>query len=119
MIFAALEKAVQEPVEGEEPTTDPEEPVGTLTEQESELIDALVLAFAEADAAAREGDQVLYATKIEEAADLAAQLQELRSQAQPTARPSGEPSDSPTTTTTAPPTTTTSPPTTTTTTAGA
>jgi uncharacterized membrane protein (UPF0182 family) len=108
------EQAAEEPDEGESPTEQPDEPsdpVGTLTEQETALIDALVEAFDEADAAARDGDQVLYAEKIEEAGRIAAQLQELRSQGQPTARPSGEPSDSTTTTTT--------PQTTTTTTAGA
>ena len=103
---------------GDEGTGD--QPTETLTEQESRLIDELVQAFADADAAARDGDQVEYARKIAEAADLAEQLQSLRESAP--ADGSGDGSSSgggDTTTTTEPGTTTTAPETTTTTTAGA
>ncbi|WP_421120989.1 UPF0182 family protein [Aquihabitans daechungensis] len=92
------------------------DPTGTLSEQESKLIDRLVKAFADADAAARKGDQVTYAEKITEAAGLAEDLQKLRDEAEADTVEDGET----TTTTTAPTaTTTTEPTTTTTTTAGA
>ncbi|MCU1498514.1 MAG: hypothetical protein JWM47_2467 [Acidimicrobiales bacterium] len=81
---------------------------GTLTEQESVLIDRVVKAFNEADAAARKGDQVLYAEKIKEAQRFADELAAVRKRsgaASTTTRPSGG-----STTTTEPPgvTTTTS-----------
>ncbi len=94
------------------PETDPNE---TLSQQESRLIDQLVKAFDDADAAARKGDQVAYAEKITQAGELAARLQKLRDEAE-----SQQVDDGKTTTTTAPKaTTTTEPATTTTTAAGA
>ena len=79
-----------------------EQPTGTLSEQESQLIDQLVKAFDDADAAARKGNQVGYAEKIAEAGRLAEQLQGLRDQSDQ------EPSDETTSSTTAPKATTTS-----------
>ncbi|MCU1369515.1 MAG: hypothetical protein JWO77_709 [Ilumatobacteraceae bacterium] len=99
-------------------TPDPgaEEPTGTLSERESELIDRLVKAFDAADKAARDGDQVTYAERITEAGRLADQLQSIREERQ-AEDPEG---DAGTTTTTAPPkaTSTTGSATTTTTSAG-
>ena len=92
------------------------DPTGTASEREGQLIDRLVKAFDDADAAARKGDQVAYAEKVTEAAKLAEQLQKLRDEADSAPVEDGKT----TTTTTAPKaTTTTEPPTTTTTTAGA
>jgi hypothetical protein len=92
------------------------DPTGTVSEREGQLIDRLVKAFDDADAAARKGDQVAYAEKVTEAAKLAEQLQKLRDEADSAPVEDGKT----TTTTTAPKaTTTTEPPTTTTTTAGA
>ena len=93
-----------------------EEPTGTLSEQEGVLIDQLVQAFEDADAAGRSGDEVKQAQKLDEAADLAGQLQDLRDEASG----DGPTKDTKTTTTTEPEsTTTTEPRTTTTTSAGA
>ncbi|MCB0968646.1 MAG: UPF0182 family protein, partial [Ilumatobacter sp.] len=77
--------------EGTEGEGSGEEPTETLGEQESRLIDELVQAFADADAAARDGDQVAYARKIQEAADIAERLQELRdtAEAEGSAAPEG------------------------------
>ncbi len=58
----------------------------TQSEQEDALIAKVVEAFDAADAAAREGDQVTYAEKIEEAKGFAQDLQDLRAGAD------GEPS---------------------------
>jgi uncharacterized membrane protein (UPF0182 family) len=104
-----------EPEEGDdEPST--EDP-GTIPEQEGTLIDQLVAAFDAADVAGREGDLVEQARQLERAAELAADLQALRSEA----GGEGDEGDGDTTTTTEPSgtTTTTSPQSTTTTTAGA
>jgi uncharacterized membrane protein (UPF0182 family) len=104
-----------EPGGGEEP-----DPTASLSERETRLIDRLVKAFDEADAAARKGDQVTYAEKVTEAAGLAEQLQKLRDQAEAleaeNGKADGKPEDGKATSTT---TTTTEPATTTTTTAGA
>jgi hypothetical protein len=112
-----------EPTQGTNPE-DPggEEPTGTLSERESNLIDRLVKAFDDADVAARKGDQVTYAERITEAGRLASQLQTLRDQAE-AAQPEGDGQATGTTTTvpkaTNPKsTTTTEPATTTTTSAG-
>ncbi len=59
--------------DGPTTTTQP----GTITEQENSLIAQIVAAFDEADTAAREGDQVTYAQRIQDARDLARQLDEL------------------------------------------
>jgi hypothetical protein len=95
------------------------EPTGTLTEREGRLIDSLVEAFDDADAAARKGDQVAYAEKVTEAAKIAEQLQALRDEANAAIVDDGATT---TTTTaksaTAPKATTTAPATTTTTSAG-
>ncbi|HWJ98021.1 MAG TPA: UPF0182 family protein, partial [Acidimicrobiales bacterium] len=105
-------------------STNPDEPddgeqsSGTLTEQESRLIDQLVKAFDDADAAAREGDQVTYAERITEAGRLAGQLQKLRRESEPDSGPKGDGSGKDTTTTQPKTTTTTEPATTTTTSAG-
>ena len=84
---------------------EPSEPTGTQTQQENQLIAQIVAAFDAADAAARSGDQVAYATQIKRAQDLVDQLQALRGET-----PTGTPGA---TTTTAPPsedtTTTTTP----------
>ncbi len=71
------------PPGGDDPEA-PEEPdpSGTIGEREGGLIDRLVKAFDDADAAARNGDQVGYAEKIAEAANLAERLQKLREQAE-------------------------------------
>jgi uncharacterized membrane protein (UPF0182 family) len=90
-------------------TTPTNPPTGTLAEQESALIDRLVAAFDAADAAARDGDQVAYATRIEEASRIAAQLADLRDRIEAEGGKGGGTSGSTggTTTTTAPKTTTT------------
>jgi uncharacterized membrane protein (UPF0182 family) len=87
-----------------DPADPAEEPTGTLSERESQLIDRLVKAFDEADAAARKGDQVTYAERITEAGRLATQLQSIREQAESEQVEDG---DTATTTTTDPATTTT------------
>jgi len=98
------------PAGDDETPSEPDTPAtGTVTERESLLIDRIVQAFAAADVAAAEGDQVEYARKVEEAGTLAAQLQGLRNEDGAIIEDGGA-----TTTTT-----TTSPETTTTTTAGA
>lgn len=103
------------PPGGANPETPAEgDPSGTLSERESRLIDQLVGAFDDADAAARKGDQVTYAEKITEASKLAEQLQTLRDSADAEVVEDGET----TTSTTAPKSTTTNPATTTTTSAG-
>jgi uncharacterized membrane protein (UPF0182 family) len=90
-------------------TTPGEPPTGTLAEQEAALIDRLVAAFDAADAAAAKGDQVGYATKIEEASQIAKQLSDLRDRIDAgggtTTTTTTKPSSG-TTTTTRPPTTT-------------
>jgi uncharacterized protein len=104
-----------DPEEGDDPegpddTTTTTEP-GTITEQENRLIAQIVAAFDEADAAAREGDQVTYAERIQDARDLARQLDELM--ATPTgtggggAGQGGDDDEDDTTTTTEPDVTTT------------
>ena len=98
------------PAGDDETPSEPDTPAtGTVTERESLLIDRIVQAFAAADVAAAEGDQVEYARKVEEAGTLAAQLQGPRNEDGAIIEDGGA-----TTTTT-----TTSPETTTTTTAGA
>lgn len=104
----------------ESPITDPgqvpgEGQVGTLTEQESELIDAIVQAFEDADSASRKGNLELWVQKLSEAEDLATQLQNLRARVERESTGTNSGSIPPTTTTT-PQSTTTAPPTTTTTT---
>lgn len=74
------------PEEGEEPE------LGTLSEQESQLIDEIVALFDEADALAAEGDQVGWVTKLDEANEKARELQELRAQGSDEA-PSDEPAE--------------------------
>jgi uncharacterized membrane protein (UPF0182 family) len=99
-----------EPTEPSEPSEP--EPTETLSEQESRLIDELVAAFEQADAAGREGDLVGQAEALEDARALATELQGLRDRAEATEPPAtGEPSQNGTSTT--------GPDTTTTTTAGA
>ena len=61
-------------------TTPGEEPSGTQEERENDLIAEIVTAFDAADAAARSGDQVTYATEVERAQRLVDDLQELRGQ---------------------------------------
>lgn len=101
----------EQPDEGEAPS-------GTLSERESQLIDRLVKAFDDADAAARKGDQVTYAERITEASRLAEQLQQLRQESESEAD-TGTDGDGKNATTTEPKsTTTTEPATTTTTSAG-
>ena len=98
------------------PTTNPGKGSGTINEREGRLIDDIVAAFDDANAAARKGDLVTYQKKVAEAGRLAEQLQSLRDQAEASTR------HGTTTTTTAPKapasTTTTQPKTTTTTSAG-
>ncbi|HEX2576485.1 MAG TPA: UPF0182 family protein, partial [Aquihabitans sp.] len=82
----------EDPVEGTEgPTTTTEPgsttttepaPTGSQEERENELIARLVEAFDAADAAARSGNQVEYATQITLAQELVDQLQALRGEAQ-------------------------------------
>jgi uncharacterized membrane protein (UPF0182 family) len=103
----------------EEPRDGGEQPSGTLTERESQLIDDLVKAFDDADAAARKGNQVGYAERIAEASRLAEQLQELRRESEASAGSGDSGRDGSSATTTQPKgTTTTGPATTTTTSAG-
>jgi uncharacterized membrane protein (UPF0182 family) len=90
------------PTEPDPGGTEDEAPTGTLSEREGELIDRLVKAFDDADAAARDGDQVAYAERIKEAGSIATQLQELRDEAESQQTEDGE-----TPTTTSPATTTT------------
>ncbi|MCU1356922.1 MAG: hypothetical protein JWM89_2340 [Acidimicrobiales bacterium] len=100
---------------------------GTVSQQESALIDKLVAAFADANAAARSGDLVGREQKLEQAQKYASQLQTLRAQAtkvNPAPGTKGTGSSTTTipatTTTTRPPPTTTAPASTTqTTSAGA
>lgn len=90
------------------PTTGDETSSGTddQTDQEDVLIGKIVKAFDEADAAAKDGDQVTYAKKIEEAKGYAKQLEKLRGEADDsTNEPGGA---TPTTTTPADVTTTSS-----------
>lgn len=107
----------------ESPANDPNAPPeGTisLTQQESDLIDAIVQAFDDADSASRKGNLELWVQKLEEARQLASQLQDLRARIEREATGTNSGS-APTTTTTTPSssstttTTTTSPPSTTTT----
>jgi uncharacterized membrane protein (UPF0182 family) len=95
-----------DPAEPSEP--DPDQPEPSAGEQERQLIADLVAAFDAADAAGREGDLVGQAEALEQARDLAEQLQALQGES------GGIVGDAPSGTT---PTTT--PQTTTTTTAGA
>jgi uncharacterized protein len=69
----------EEPAEPDEDAS-PAPPEGTLAERERDLIDRLVLAFDEADAAARAGDLVRREEKLAEAVEIATELQALRSQ---------------------------------------
>jgi uncharacterized membrane protein (UPF0182 family) len=107
--------AAVDPVDPDDPEAESPEPEGTITEQEGDLIDQLVAAFDDADAAAREGDLVGQAEALERASEIAAELQALRESAE------GEGSSTTTTTTLSDgeTTTTTAPETTTTTSAGA
>lgn len=114
------------PIEDDDPTepTDPGAPddpggePGTVAEQEDELIDGIVEAFAAAEAAAAEGDLIGQATEIQRAGELARQLQELRQSQGGEVIEDGGTSGAEGSTTTVPPTTEV-PDTTTTTTAGA
>ncbi|MEZ5225065.1 MAG: hypothetical protein R2743_26480, partial [Ilumatobacteraceae bacterium] len=106
-----------EVVDPEAPTEEP----GTGAEREDDLIDQLVEAFTAADEAGAEGDLVGQATALEQAGELARQLQELRRQQRTEADgATTSTTEAPaTTTSTAPPTTTEVPASTTTTSAGA
>ena len=99
----------------------PTEEPGTGAEREDDLIDQLVEAFTAADEAGAEGDLVGQATALEQAGELARQLQELRRQQRTEADgATTSTTEAPaTTTSTAPPTTTEVPASTTTTSAGA
>ena len=92
----------------------------TVAERETDLIDKLARSFADADIAARDGDQVTYAEKIKDAAGYVKELQDLRNRPGSPSPASG--SGGTTTTTSGEPTsstTTTAPEQTTTTSAGA
>lgn len=103
-----------EPAEPAEPSDpdgegeEPEEPAdeGTVAEREAELIDRLVAAFDEADAAARAGDLVGREEKLAEAVAIAEELQALRDEIDGASAPqqdgetSGAPPEDPQTTTT-------------------
>jgi uncharacterized membrane protein (UPF0182 family) len=89
----------------DEETGGEEDPEATQTQQEDALIVRIVEAFDNADAAARDGDQVTYAEEIERARRYAADLAELRREA---ATDAGTSSGA--TTTTSPATTTTTRP---------
>jgi uncharacterized membrane protein (UPF0182 family) len=114
------------PVTGGNGTTTPSQPntpTPGITDTENQLITGIITNFDQADAAARTGDQVAYAQKIDQARKLSQQLATLRRNAPTTTTPSGPGTGVGTPGTTAPsggvpggPTTTTPPSTTTTTT---
>ena len=81
------------------------DPAATQTQKEDALIVKIVEAFDNADAAARDGDQVTYAEEIEKARRYVADLAKLRREAATdagTSSGSGSGSSSTTTTTTRP-----------------
>ncbi|WP_426574051.1 UPF0182 family protein [Aquihabitans sp. McL0605] len=106
---------------GTDPTTPSQQPSdkgGTITAQESDLIDQVVADLAAADAAARKGDQVTWAEKVTSASKAAEKLQTLRDEAKKNGTGKGVQEDGGATTTTTAPASTTDPKVTTTTSAG-